>query len=225
MHVCDNLAVLLSKAAEVMLIKSSGEISLNRIDFTHCRSFGSESKVDFDTNEPVPAFATSTVDDTLRLLPAGLQIRVTLQRRIKADTTVGSIIEGIVPTNVVANRAVVIPAGSPVRGRLRRLEYYNDPSPYYVVGLEFTEIEIGGIRHLFFANRVDAGTVPGVESQLRFSTGVARALRGDMLQTTQRSESVFAYDLPGVATFFLRGQTLALPPAFTTTWKTRLLKP
>ena len=47
---------------------------------------------------------------------------------------------------------MLIPSGSPVRGRVRRLEWNEDKGGYFVVGLEFTEIEAAGTRYRFFAD-------------------------------------------------------------------------
>jgi hypothetical protein len=43
------------------------------------------------------------------------------------------------------------------------MERYTDPFPYFVVGLEFTEVEVQGIRHLFYADLVEISPALGVE--------------------------------------------------------------
>ena len=48
----------------------------------------------------------------------------------------------------MVKRDVVVPVGSRVQGRIRRLEQYAKPFPYFVVGIEFTEVEVQGIRRL-----------------------------------------------------------------------------
>ena len=166
----NDLVVLLPQTAELRLVKYSGEISHNRIEFTHCRVFGAESTVDFnapDSAEQVSRFGASSVDETLRPLPGGLQIVVKLRSRISVDMAVGTLIDGGVAANVGAKHAVVIPADSPVRGRIRRMESYTNPFPYFIVGLEFTEVEVQGIRYLFYADLVDIDRKPGVEFRLK----------------------------------------------------------
>jgi hypothetical protein len=69
-----------------------------------------------DSSEQVSRFAVSSVDETLRPLPAGLQITVKLRSRISGDMAVSAFIEGAVVGNVTAKHAAAIPAGSPVRG-------------------------------------------------------------------------------------------------------------
>jgi hypothetical protein len=136
---------------------------------------------------------------------------------------VGTLISGVVANNVLEKRAVVIPAGSPVRGRIRRLDRYQEPFPYFVVGLEFAEVEIAGIRHLLYADMVDIGPAPGVESKLSIRN-TTEMVGFEGLETKLSKEEVFFHDIPGVATFFVKGTKLDLPPTFTTAWKTRALK-
>src|SRR5581483_2914610 len=108
----NDLVVLLPQAADSRLVKQSGEISDNRIEFTHCRRFGAESTIDFnapDSPEPTPRFGTAAIDDTLRPLPAGLQVTVKLRNRISAEMAVGTLIDGVVASNVTLKHAEIIP--------------------------------------------------------------------------------------------------------------------
>lgn len=221
----DNLAVLLPETADVRMAKNSGEISEDQVEFTHCRVFGAESTINFsapDAAEPV-RFGASTVDDTLRPLPAGLQIAVKLRTRITSDMAVGALLDGEVASDVKDKHAVMIPAGSPVRGRIRRLERYTDPVDFYIVGLEFTEVEVQGIRHIFYADLTDIESVPGVALSLSTGHGVnsARNSLRPGAATLETRETISVHNLPGVATFFVRGNTLNLPRDFRTVWKSR----
>ncbi|HEV3330038.1 MAG TPA: hypothetical protein VG096_03590 [Bryobacteraceae bacterium] len=217
---------LLPEAADVRLVKESGEINHNQVEFTHCRVFGAESTIDFsapDAAEPAPRFATVSVDDTLRPLPEGLQIAVKLRSRLSGDTAVGTLIEGVVADNVPAKHAV-IPAGSPVRGRVRRMERYTEPFPYFIIGLEFTEVEVEGIRHLFYADLVEINRTPRVDLTLNIQDTATTETNAAGVLTRKSKESILLYNLPGVATFFYRGAKLDLPQDFRTVWKTRPLK-
>jgi hypothetical protein len=222
----DNLAVLLPESAEFRLVKYSGEIIHNRIEFTHCRSFGAESAINFsvsDSAEQTPRFGTASIDDTLRPLPGGLQIAVKLRSRISDDMAVGTLIDGVVAGNVAAKKgAVLLAAGSPVRGRIRRLERYADPFPHFVVALEFTEVELQGIRHRFYADVVEIESAPDVEQTLSSldKTEVWDLDKGGR-EVKQTQETLWLPSLPGVAVFFFRGGKLDLPRGFRTVWKTR----
>lgn len=224
----DNLVVLLPQTADSRLVKASGEISHNQIEFTHCRVFEAKSTVNFDAPDspaPNPRFSAASVDDTLRPLPAGLQIAVQLRSELSADMPVGALIEGAIVGDVKSKGVVIIPRGSAVRGRIRRLERYTDPFPYFVVGLEFTEVESQGIRHLFYADPVEIGPAPGVEMFLSTRNDL-QSQNNDLAlgasASRQTIETLSLYRLPGVATFFVRGANLRLA-GFRTLWKTRAL--
>ena len=139
---------------------------------------------------------------------------------------VGTLVDGVVAGNVSAKGKLVIASGSPVRGRIRRLERYMDPFPYFVVALEFTEVQVEGIRHRFYADPVDVEPIAGVEQKLwtqdKYET--TKFIDGGSL-TTQRRENFFLYDLPGVVSFFFKARKLDLPQGFRTVWKTRRLAP
>jgi hypothetical protein len=222
----DDLAVLLPESAEFRLVKYSGEIIHNRIEFTHCREFGAESTINFsasDSAEQTPRFGAASIDDTLRPLPGGLQIAVTLRSRISDDMAVGTLVDGVVAGNVAAKKgAVPIAAGSPVRGRIRRLERYTDPFPHFVVALEFTEVELQGIRHRFYADVIEIESVPGVEETLSSldKTEVWNLENGGQ-RVKRTKETLSLPNLPGVAVFFSRGGNLDLPRGFRTVWRTR----
>jgi hypothetical protein len=227
----NDLTVLLPQAADARLVKESGEISHNEVEFTHCRVFQAESTISFDapdSAEAEPRFAASSVDDTLRPLPAGLEVTVKLRSRISGDLPVGTLIDGAVAEDVKAKDAVGIPAGSPVRGRLRRLERYPDPFSYFVVGLEFDEVRVQGIRYLFYADPVEIGPAAGVSlilSTRHPMTTQTNDLLFGAVGGQKTIENLRLYTLPGVAAFFFRGSKLSLPPDFRTVWKTLALKP
>ncbi|HTB20823.1 MAG TPA: hypothetical protein VK708_22015 [Bryobacteraceae bacterium] len=226
----NQLTVLLPEMAEVHLLKRSGQISHDQVEFTHCRVFGAESTIDFNASagEPQAGFGAVSLDDTVRQLSGGLQVTVKLRSRVSIDTTVGTLIDGVVAEDVKDKHAVVIPAGSPVRGRIRRMERYAGPFAYFVVGIEFTEVEVGGIRHIFYADLVNIDPAPGVGLTLSTGDNGAEAPRNQLsapgTAITVTKERIVVHNLPGVATFFFRGDTLDLPQNFRTVWKTRTLQ-
>jgi len=226
----DTLAVLLPDRAEFLLVKDSGEVSHNRIEFTHCRSFGAESSLSFSAPgaaEPTPQFAAAAIDDTLRPLPAGLEIAVKLRTRITAGMAVGTLIDGVVAGNVQAKKgAMAIADGSPVRGRIRRLERYKDPVPHYVVALEFTEVEYEGIRYRFYADSTGIESTDGVSQSLSTPSKTEEISSAWGLLSYKTTSTTLRFsNLPCVATFFVNGGKLDLQPGFRTVWKTRKLEP
>jgi hypothetical protein len=71
---------------------------------------------------------------------------VNMRSEISGDMAVGALIEGAVMETVAMNGSGVIPAGSRVQERLRRMEHYTYPISYFVIALEFTEIRNRGTR-------------------------------------------------------------------------------
>lgn len=227
----NNLEVLLPETADVRLEKKSGEISQDQVEFTHCRVFGAESTLSFSVVDSAQAAASPAAvptDEVLEPLPGGQQVAVKLSSPISSDTPVGALIEGVVADEIKYKHEVLIPAGSLVRGRIRRLERYSDPFAYFVIGIEFTEVDVESRRYLFYADVLDIDDAPGVELTLQAGNHGVETLRNNRpapgTVTTLTRETIVVHNLPGVATFFFRGDTLNLPKNFRTVWKTRALK-
>ena len=172
---------------------------------------------------------------------------VELRSRISGDMAVGTLIDGVVAGKVAAKKeGLLVPAGSPVRGRIRRLERYTDPFPYFVVALEFTELELQGIRHRFFADVVKIESAPGVEQSLVYNSAIrvnnapakqpsialpdtskpaGELVNREDMQVKRHRETLWLHTLPGVATFFFKSGNLDLEPGFQIVWETRPLVP
>jgi hypothetical protein len=220
--------LLLPQDADFRMVRLSGRTTHNRFVFTQCHSYTAETTLSFaepETGDAPTRFAASDVDDTLRALPPGLEIPVRLRTHISDEATVGSLIEGVVPRTVLSKGSIVIPAGSPVRGRVRRLEREIDPSPFAVMAIEWTEVSIENIRYRFDAELSRIDPAAGVQQSLSFSridtstastNTLAMASRG----IVKRSETIHYSEIPGVATFFVIGAKLNLQN-LQTVWKSR----
>jgi hypothetical protein len=209
----DGTDLLLPRSADSTLVKFSGEASRNHIEFTRCRLFRAQSSISFGETQASPVSVTSSALEEGHAPPPALQVVIRLSTRITGETLVGDLVEGVVEANVREKKSVLIPRGSVARGRVRRLERHDDQGGYYVVGLEFTEIEAGHTGYRFFADLVGTDRLPGLGTNLRTQVN---------LDTTQ----VFSVpELLGVGTFFVQAPRLDLPPGFRMTWKTRALVP
>jgi len=93
----------------------------------------------------------AAVDQTLRALPGGLQVTVQLRTRITGELAVGTLIDAVIAANASAKGSGAVAAGSPVRGRIRRLERYAELSPHFVSRSSSPKFEVQGIRHRFDA--------------------------------------------------------------------------
>ncbi len=217
---------LLPQSADSTLVRFSGEESRNHIEFTHCHLYGAQSSISFGGQQGFPMFGASSVLEMSRELLPALQVVVKISTRITEKTAVGTLIDGVVEGNVLHKKSVLIPNGSPVRGRVRRLEWNDDKGGYYVVGLEFTEVEAGGTRYRFFADLEGTGALPGIRQVLRSRLPPDRSsVRGGADTIFTSDEILSLPDLPGVGSFFVQTRHLDIPPGFRTTWKPRALVP
>jgi hypothetical protein len=216
---------LLPQSADYRMLRFSGELSRNHLEFTHCHLYGAQSSISFGARgEPTRFAASSVLEMNRELLPA-LQVVIKLSTRITEKTAVGALIEGVVEGKVLRKKRVLIPDGSPVRGRVRRLDWHDEKGGYFVVALEFTEIEAAGTRYRFFADLVDTDRLPGLRQTIRTHKEEEKSLLLVGRKTTISDEVLFLPDLPGVGSFFVQAPRLDLPPGFRTTWKTRALVP
>lgn len=213
------------------MVKVSGETSHNQIEFTDCRLFQARSELSFDEPgspaAPTLAAAAPSTNENRRTLPAGLRIDVKLNSRITGKLAVGGLIEGVVTAAVRQEGSVLVAANSPVHGRIRRLEQRSDPKPYFIVALEFTEVESQGIRYRFFADLIELGSAPGVEVELSSNSTESHSIPGGFGARIEKRkwDQTWLPDLPGVASFFVTGDDLDLLPGFRTAWRTRTATP
>uniref|UniRef100_Q01UR7 Uncharacterized protein n=1 Tax=Solibacter usitatus (strain Ellin6076) TaxID=234267 RepID=Q01UR7_SOLUE len=210
---------LLPRTASTRMIRLDGEESLNRMEFSQCHLYGAESSISFGMKEEVPRFATTMASETeLKPLQSELEITTRLSRPITLENAVGSLIEATVSGNVPRKGKVLIPDGSAVRGRIKRLEWNEEKGGYYIVGLEFREIDAAGVNYRFFADLRVLDRAPGVGFTLVFDSTQNKQVAGS-------TEILSLPEVPGVGTFFVRGRKLDLPKGFRMNWKTRSLLP
>jgi hypothetical protein len=229
--------VLLPRAAEMRTIGVDGEENRNLIDFTHCQGFQAESKLAFGAPrdaEPaaVPAPTPPKPAAEEGTLPPTLSIPVALSAPLDDRAAVGSLIQGKVLGSVVQEGKVLVPDGSLVSGRIRRLERYSDAGDYFIVALEFTGVETPGGNLRFYADLQDVDRSDGVEMLLVNTTGPQRGEfrpggrdLGSITFDKTLNQRITTHEVPGVGTFFVRGSSFSLPPGFKTVWKTQIYPP
>lgn len=209
--------VLLAQHAEIDLSEPDWLEDFDRFDFTHCRAYSAESEINFDTSNAPPESSAALPAEAAvsKSLPALLAVTVQLTTLISDKDAVGRLIEGKVTGDVVRRGKILIPDGSVIRGRIRRLER-SDTGKDFIVGLEFTEIEANGRALPFYADLLRIDKNPLIRPT--FSERVF-VRRGSGMQI--EDEIVTLRELPGVASFFIQGETFTIPAGFRTTWRTR----
>jgi hypothetical protein len=222
--------VMLPQTAVMRLVPMTFEEERNYMEFTHCQEFHAESSLHFGPPDAPRAdghkFVVSTAP--VKVLPKGIAIPITLATPITGKELVGSVISAQVLGPVRSKSKVFIPEGATLQGRIRRLEHYDEQGGYFVVGLEFTEIESDGAVTPFYAELQSVDRSAGIEWTLHKSTAQQAKFEQPGMsgwpvtwgQEKITTEHIWANDLPGVGTFFVRGNRLDLPAGLKMVWKT-----
>jgi hypothetical protein len=213
---------LLAQQADSHMLDAEGVESYNRLEFTHCRAYSAQSDIRFDPEpqEPPQVLPSGpppipSPDAAGQAVPALLLITVQLTSSISDKDAVGTLIEGIVSGNVLRKGKILIPNGSVVRGRIRRLERYRGGGAF-IVGLEFTEVEVRGGILPFYADLLRIDKNPRIKPTLS-----ERVLVRVEAGVQSKEETITLPELPGVASFFVSGITFTLPNGFRMVWRTR----
>ena len=117
---------------------------------------------------------------------------------------------------------IIVPNASVVRGRIRRLEQYQGGG-YFILGLEFTEVEANGRSLRFYADLMSIKSMDrrlAIRQTLSEEVVVPFSSTGGPRHTT-RTDTITLPELPGVASFFVRGATFTLQNGFRMVWRTR----
>lgn len=83
------------------------------------------------------------------------------------------------------------------------------------MAVEFVEAELSGAPARFFADLVSMDPVPGYEQVLSTATSFTHGRESGTRTGNRRMP-----DLPGVASFFVRGSHVTLPKGLRMVWKT-----
>jgi hypothetical protein len=147
---------LLPQRAELVMTFFSGEVSRNVIAFSACREYGSESTISFEP-PPEPAAELPKPEALQVDLAAGLLVPMALETAIDSKSaSVGDAVRARVRQDVRKKGQLVLPAGAQISGRIRSLERYSAPEPYFLLGIEFSEAEWGNARAAFSGELVDS---------------------------------------------------------------------
>jgi hypothetical protein len=132
---------LLPKATKQRFIARDGWEGENRVAFASCREYRGESTVRFgggivDVQKREAARGASAS------LPAGLPVTVELASTIHSNrAAAGDVVQGRLAAAVES-----VPAGTPLEGRLMRVETRHGSRPEVVIALRWETIEIDGVE-------------------------------------------------------------------------------
>jgi hypothetical protein len=217
-------SILLPQTAMLYLEHSSGERRRNLTEFSHCRQYSGTSAISFEI-EPSPASNRSAepVKATEISLPAGLRVPIKLKSQIdSAKAIVGDLVEGVIDGDLNDRQVLLLPKGSLITGRLRRMEKYSDPSPYFLVGIEFDDIEFPGHHARFFGSfKSLESDVSGFSWFLSSASSTKTPLAGGGATYSTNRHTEHLPDVPGVGLFFMQGSAFRLPQGMRMVWQTQ----
>lgn len=186
---------LLPQSASTWIVHTGGVESRNRIDFTHCRQYRTESIVSFEPVDGRSDPRATTIPDFI--LPGGLSVSLRLETPLTLSKSKGGdAVSAVLAADLQRNRTVLAPKGAVISGRLRILR---KAVGGYVVGLEFTDLAFENRHGRFF------GKLVSVDSRF------AEPIRAGA-------------DLPpaaaAVGVFYVDSGIAELPKGMTMQWKT-----
>ena len=225
---------LLPRGAVVTMDMTDGSFSRNAMQFSDCRSFQAATEISFEVDEN-----TFFVERRETLpwveLPAGITLPLRLETPIDSrKDRIGKAIEAVLRKNVEVDGGLVLAKGALVRGRLRAVHHHTDGDPYWLIGLEFREIELADRRVRLNAEIVELESVPlGTSDRSVSSTRMRSGSFGqmssgspgglDMATNYKRYEieTLLLNRIPGVAMVRIHGKSAKLPKGFWSTWATQ----
>ena len=207
---------LLPQSAELKMVDEGNSESVNVTRFTGCRQYSGESVLVF--SDPAPdggalAAAPKTIE-----VPGGLVLEVALETPIASATSAtGDPVTAVLRKAVKKSGAVIAPKGALLHGRITTLRRENGQrSAYYIVGLEFFELEFPGAKGAIRTELdqiVAAGGAISGPGATRFGANVR--MNAGMAQIGPAK-----LDLPG-SVFFIGGDNFKLARGLLMFWRTQ----
>lgn len=205
---------LLPQSSTVWMGLASGRENRNRIDFTHCRQYTTESVLSFGETPPagVPA-SQGAVEFTL---PPGLTVSLRLETPLAVATAkIGDPVSASLHSDLKRNGELIAPKGSIISGRLRVLQKFG---ALYVAGLELTDLAVGNSHARFIAKLVSVDSKYAQTSATSTSLVDRMHIAGRV--ETRSVERDLPPELPGVGTFFINAGVAHVPAGMLMQWQT-----
>jgi len=211
------LNVLLPQTAELLLEHSSGEKRRNITEFSHCRQYSGKVAISFEAPPPTAVAELVKVQEVT--LAPGLRVHLKLKSAVDSNAVIGDQIQASVANDITQHGEVVVPKGAVITGRIRRMEKHEEASRYFIVGVEFDDIDFPGHHARFFGSlkSLDQET-PGFQWYMDFPGTMYES--GEGITSITRERSVHLEGVPGVGTFCMKGSHFRIPEGMTMVWET-----
>jgi hypothetical protein len=216
--------VWLPQSVDQLLTFVSGRQDRNLTEFSHCRAYSSQATLRFGEEDAGPAAAAPAPVKEIRL-PEGVALALELETEVDSESAaIGDPLRAAVREDVKVGGEILIPKGAMASGRLRLLIRDSSPTPHFIVGLEFTELEFPGHRAMLYARLDRPPDVRGLREYIS-STGPERVENAPGYRRyTSATEQVRIVQIPGVSTVLIEGRTFRLPKGLRMVWRTERLR-
>ena len=198
-----------SKLHFLMRDTTESEISTT---YSSCREFLGEAKL---VDHPSVTNAEQARAPRAPIsIPAGLSLSLALAEPIDTDTAAAGdavVAQVSKPVRDPKSGVVVIPAGSKVRGRIVRMEHWQDSPRYFVIALLLETIEVNDIESPFYAS-----LKPNEEERALGKETSGLVARGQPIFLRPRGQSRLVANL----VFASAGKRYVMPRGYETKWTT-----
>ena len=219
--------LILPSTAETSLYRWSGAQERNRITFSHCREYRSESSIVFSPDESSSEpYRTETGTIRLPVVAEGLVLQTSLRTRLDSRTVVaGDSVESIVEKGVISGGRQVVPSGALLSGRVRLVRKIHGPRPCVVFILEFSALELAGTAVPVYTELRDVESTQRVHRTLpavRRRVSTSHLLHAAESQPSE-PEGFGDETLFSIAVVILEGHEAVILPGLKALWLTRSL--
>jgi len=149
---------LLPSESELTIIDTNKFENQNHVKFSACRQFSGESVLSFDDPDPssAPAAPARTVEVKL---PADVDISLSLLDDITpGKAAVGDLLKARLTADAKQGSRLLVPKGATAVGRLTHAESHGS---FFIIGIQFDEIEWPGGHAAFHGDLARIGPAPG----------------------------------------------------------------
>ena len=208
--------VLLPQSA-VLLEQISGERTKNITEFSHCRQYSGQSAISFDVRSDVGPTPAGKKIEEVALAP-GLTAHIKLISAIGSDGVIGDPLQATVASDIVHRGEILVPKGAAITGRIRRIEKH-DEGPYFIIGIEFDDIDFPGHHARFFASlkNLEQDTR---DLQFFMDLGGMKFETSEGITKITVERSLHLGEVAGVGTFFMKGSRFRIPEGTIMVWET-----
>lgn len=222
---------LLPQNAEMWIFLTDGQIHRNDVTLAQCREYQAESSIRFemdeDALEDAPGKTQAPGIAMASFLPAGITLQIALTETLRLDRlAVGDVFQAQLTRPVQQRGQMILPAGTAIEGRIRRLDRYQKPQPHTVLWLEFPFLRHEATEYTFLADLAKREPLPQLVNEIP----------GNSRRPAPGAEELGDYDsmgsaepgyrsVPGVGSFVFAGEAPEIPAGYGMEWKTISPKP